>query len=85
MSDGVTVVFEANCHQPGRVMASVWLFPGRIASTIGDSEEDLSSFPGARRVVGPVEFSIAEQAFKSITETLKTAGIPYDETDAADD
>jgi hypothetical protein len=81
----VSIVFEVNCYQRKRSQATLWMFPRKLGKDFDEHDGDVGEFPGAIKVIGPVDDKIAEQANTAIIQVLTEAGVLVNPSYAADD
>lgn len=88
----ITLIHEVHCYPVTPVgedkeksnQATLWIFGGRLSQS-GLYKGYIESVPGARKVVGPVNKEIVEEAEKSITQALKDAYISVETEMECDD
>ena len=83
MSESViSVIWEYNAYEPDGPAGTIWILKGRYD---GNTDPEPSEDDRARRVIGPIEFTLSVEIYKAMWSTLEWIGHRVEHHEIADD
>lgn len=81
-TERISIVFECNVsYEDAETRATLWIVQGRYDSGAPELPDD----PRAKRLIGPVDFTLCVELEKSLTELFMWLGFEVESHTVADD